>query len=113
MSEKFTLTPVGRTVVVRAGGAILAETGHAVLLEEDGHAPVYYIPRDDIGMEFLEQSDTRTTCPHKGEATYYDIVAKSGAIRDAAWSYETPVDGAEDIAGHIAFYPDKAFVEEL
>ena len=113
MPEKFTLTPVPRTVVVRAGGAILAETKDALLLEEEGYAPVYYIPREDIGMEFLEPSETRTTCPHKGEATHYDLIAKSGTIRDAAWSYDSPVDGAGDLAGRIAFYPEKAFVEEL
>lgn len=113
MSDKFTLTPVSGAVVVRAGGAVLADSRHALLLEEPGHAPVHYIPRQDVGMAFLEKSETRTTCPHKGEATHYHIVAKSGPIRDAAWSYEEPIDGAAQITGHLAFYPDKAFVEEF
>lgn len=113
MPEKFTVEPVAGTVVVRAGGAVLAETTRAVLLREAGHEPVHYFPREDVGMEFLERSETRTTCPHKGEATHYHIVAKSGPIRDAAWSYEDPVDAAEQIRGHLAFYPGKAYVEEL
>ena len=65
------------------------------------------------GMEFLDPSDTRTTCPHKGEATHYHIAANSGPIRDAAWSYETPVAGAEAIAGFVAFYGEKATIEAL
>ena len=113
MSDAFTVKPVPRTVVARAGGAVIAETTRALLLEEPGHDPVYYIPREDVGMEFLDRSETRTHCPHKGDATHYHVVAKSGALRDAAWSYEEPVEGAEQIAGHIAFYPDKTFVEVL
>lgn len=113
MSDAFTVKPVPRTVVARAGGAVLAETQRALLLEEPGHEPVYYIPREDVAMEFLERSDTRTECPHKGEATHYHVIAKSGPLRDAAWSYEQPTGGADRIAHHIAFYPDKTFVEEL
>ncbi|WP_348773491.1 DUF427 domain-containing protein [Litoreibacter halocynthiae] len=32
---------------------------------------------------------------------------------DAAWSYEAPKAGLEDIAGHLAFYKDKVTVEEV
>ena len=113
MSDAFTVTPVKGTVVARAGGAVIAETTRGLRLEEPRHDPVLYIPREDVGMEFLDRSETRTRCPHKGEATHYDVVATSGPLRDAAWSYEEPVEGAEAIAGHIAFYPDKAYVEEL
>ncbi len=110
---KITIEPVTHSVVVRAGGAILGETRNALRLTEEGYDPVFYIPREDIGMEFLDPSETRTTCPHKGEATYFHIAAKSGQITDAAWSYEEPIDGMEAIRGHLAFFPDKAAVEEL
>ncbi len=113
MSEKFTITPAAGVHVMRAGGAVIAETSRALILHEVGLEPVVYFPREDAGMEFLDPSDTRTTCPHKGEATHYHIAAKSGPIRDAAWSYETPVAGAEAIAGYVAFYDEKATVEAL
>ena len=113
MPEAFSVKPVTRTVVARAGGAIIAETQRALLVEEPGHDPIYYIPREDVAMEFLEPSETRTRCPHKGEATHYDVIAKSGPLRDAAWSYEAPIEGAEELAGSVAFYPEKAYVEEL
>ena len=99
--------------MVRAGGAVVAESTKALLLNEVGCDPVYYLPREDAGMEFLDRSETRTTCPHKGEATYYDFIAKSGPIRDAAWSYEDPVPGAEAIRDHLAFYADKVTIERL
>ena len=113
MADAITIRPAQGTWVVRAGGAVLGETSRAVELLEDGHGPVIYIPREDIGMAFLDPSATRTTCPRKGEASYFDIVTKSGTIRDAAWSYETPIAGAEGIAGYLAFYPDKATIERI
>ncbi|MCH8167145.1 MAG: DUF427 domain-containing protein [Proteobacteria bacterium] len=113
MSAKFTVTPATGVHVVRAGGAVIAETSRALILREAGCEPVVYFPREDAGMEFLDPSDTRTTCPHKGEATHYHIAAKSGPIKDAAWSYETPLAEAGAIAGYVAFYGEKAIVEAL
>ena len=113
MSDTITIRPDTSLHVVRAGGAVIAESRDVKILEESGHDPVVYFPRPDIGMAFLDPSDTRTTCPHKGEATYFHIFAKSGAIRDAGWSYEAPGAGAEAIAGHIAFSHDRVAVERL
>ena len=110
---KFTVDPAGGPVVVRAGGAVIAETTNALILREDGHDPVYYLPRSDAGLEFMDPSETRTVCPDKGTATHFHIAAKSGRIENAAWSYEDPIAGAEAIAGYVAFYPDKATVERL
>jgi len=99
---------------VRAGGAILAESQSAVELSEGEMPAVIYFPRDDIAMVFLEQTDHSTTCPHKGAATYFSIVTKSTVLKNAAWSYETPKDGLEAIAGHLAFFvSDKVAVEQL
>ena len=113
MSERFTITPATGVYVVRAGGAVIAETSRALVLHEAGCEPAVYFPRPDAGMEFLDPSDTRTTWPHKGEATHYHIAAESGRIRDAAWSYEAPLAGAKEIAGYLAFYGEKATVEAL
>ncbi|MGC9419505.1 MAG: DUF427 domain-containing protein [Rhodovulum sp.] len=99
--------------VVRAGGAVIAESRNALELVEGDLAPVIYFPRADVAMAFLERSDSRTTCPHKGEATYYTLQAKSYDIPDAAWSYESPVEGMEKIAWHLAFHADKVTVEQL
>lgn len=113
MTEKFSIAPANGVHVVRAGGAVIGETVRALVLTEQGYEPVIYFPREDAGIEFLDPSQTRTTCPHKGEATHFHIAAKSGPIRDAAWSYEDPLPGAEAIKGYIAFYPEKATVEAL
>ena len=31
-------------------------------------------------------------------------------LANAVWSYETPKEGVEPIAGHLAFYPDRVTV---
>ena len=113
MSDHIKIRPAGGTWVVRAGGAVLGESRNALELIEGSYPPVIYFPREDIAMAFLDVTDTKTTCPHKGEATYYSIIAKSGAIRDAAWSYEDPKDAVAEIKGHLAFYPEKVAVEEV
>lgn len=110
MSERIVIEPHPGVVSVRAGGAVLAETTHALVLRESGYAPVYYLPRTDAGSEFLEVSETRTTCPHKGEATHFDLEVKSGRIKDAAWSYEDPIGAVAAIKGYVAFYGDKVTV---
>ena len=111
--SNITITPATGTWVVRAGGAVLGETGNALELHEDGHAPVIYFPREDIAMAFLEPSKTRSHCPWKGDARYYNIIAKSGAIEDAVWSYEDPKAGMEQIKDCLAFYKNKVAVEQV
>ena len=114
MSEpKFTVENAVGTVVVRAGGAVIAESPNALILREGSYKPVYYLPREDVGMEFLDPSDKVTHCPHKGDATHFHIARKSTPIENGAWSYETPLPGAEAIRGHIAFYLEGIAVEEL
>ena len=112
MSDHIKIRPAGGTWVIRAGGAILGETNNALELVEGDYPPVIYFPRADIAMAFLDASDTTSTCPYKGAASYFTLVAKSGPIKDAAWSYETPKPGLEAIAGHLAVYPSKVAVEQ-
>jgi len=99
--------------VVRAGGAVIGESANALELAEGSYTPVIYFPRSDLGMAFFDRSETTSHCPHKGDATYFDIVAKSGPIKDAAWSYEAPYEGVERIKDHIAFYTNKVAVEKV
>lgn len=113
MADHIKIRPGSGTWVVRAGGAVIGESTRVLELTEGDYPPVIYFPREDLAMAFLEPSDTTSTCPHKGAASYYTIVAGDGRIRDAGWSYEQPKAGVEKIAGHIAFYPEKVTVEEV
>ncbi|MEE4210611.1 MAG: DUF427 domain-containing protein [Parvularcula sp.] len=96
--------------VVRAGGAVLAESTDALELTDGDLAPVIYFPRGDIAMAFLDESDDSRQCPHLGTARYFSIDTKSRTLKNAAWSYENPVPGLDRIKDHIAFHTNTADV---
>lgn len=108
----ITIRPADGIWTVRSGGAVLAESGSALELTEGSYPPVIYFPRDDIAMAVLDRSDTSSHCPHKGDASYFSIVGKSGTLKDAAWSYETPREAVAQIRNHLAFYASDAVTIE-
>lgn len=63
-----------------------------------------YFPPDALNHEYFAESTTRTTCPWKGEASYYDIVVGDAVNRDAAWTYPDPKPAAANIEDHVAFW---------
>ncbi len=100
--------------MVRAGGAVIAESANALELNEGDMPFVIYFPRSDVAMAFLDASAHKTTCPHKGEASYFDIVSKSKTYTNAVWSYETPNADAAEIKDHLAFgVQDGVLVERI
>lgn len=113
MTDHIKIRPAGGTWVVRAAGAVLGESRNALELIEGDYPPVVYFPRGDIAMAFLDPSVTTSSCPHKGTATYYSIIAKSGEMKDAVWSYEAADGELAQIKGYLAFFPGKAAVEQL
>ena len=77
----------------------IANSDSTVVLEGN-----HYFPLDSVDQRFLRVSDTRTNCPWKGEASYYDIVVGDKVNSDAAWYYAEPKSAAQEISGHIAFW---------
>jgi len=113
MADHIKIRKSNATWVVRAKGAILAESTEALELSEGDYPMVIYFPRKDVGMAFLDKTASSTICPHKGTATYYAFHFKNGVLPDVAWSYETPLKSMEAIAGYMAFYGDRVTVEQL
>jgi uncharacterized protein (DUF427 family) len=92
-----------RTVRVRAGGTLIAQSGRAKLLFETGLAPRVYVPGADVAAGTLSPAAKRTVCPYKGEATYWDVRAGDTEVEAGAWSYETPLVEALEVRGHLSF----------
>ena len=113
MAETFRLRKSDATWVVRTGGAVIAESRNALELSEGSYPVVIYFPRDDVAMAFLEPTETKTTNPDIGAASYFTVTSPGEALVDAAWSYDAPTEGAAEIAGHIAFDTDRVTVEQL
>ncbi len=91
-------------VRLEVGGEVIADTTAAQLLHETGLLPVYYIPLDDVRRDLLEPTDHHTTCPFKGEASYWSVVVGDRLEENVAWTYPEPLDGVGVIADHVAFY---------
>ncbi len=96
--------PCPRRVRVRFGGEWIADTRGALLLHEIGHVPVYYLPLDDVRMDLLESTDHHTTCPWKGEASYWTLRVGDRVEENAVWSYPQPHEEQASLAGYVAFY---------
>jgi len=94
-------------VIVTLGGKEIANTIAALVLREANYPAVQYIPREDIDMSALERTEHGSHCPYKGDASYFSIPAGGKRSVNAAWSYEKPYDAVSQIAGHLAFYPDR------
>ena len=108
-NHPITVEPTGKHVTVRINGEVVAETDNALTLQESTYPAVQYIPRSDVVQTVLTSSDTTTYCPFKGDASYYTVTTAAGdTVDDAIWTYEQPYPAVADIAGHVAFYADKA-----
>ncbi len=102
------ITPSSAHVVVTLGGEKLAESDRPVLLDETGLPTRYYLPREDVRLDLLRPTSTHTTCPFKGEASYWSAEAGGEVRENLVWSYETPIPQAAQIEGLMCFYPDQA-----
>jgi uncharacterized protein (DUF427 family) len=103
------LLPRRNRVVVRSESTVIAETLHPLIVDEQDHGLVVYVPRDDVRMDVLEPTDTVTYCPFKGRASHFRVAGSDGT--DVAWSYEEPYPEVARIAGYVAFYQDRVTVE--
>ncbi len=110
----ITIEPSSAHVVVKTGDTVIADSSNALTLHEGkgNYAPVYYVPLADVDSELLESSDTTTYCPYKGEASYYSVRTGDAVVKDAIWFYDEPYDAVSEIAGHVAFYPDRVQIED-
>ncbi len=77
---------------------IIAESSETIVVENN-----HYFPSDSIKSELFDESDTKTTCPWKGEASYKSLEVNGETNKDAAWYYPQPKDAAKKIAGYFAF----------
>ncbi|MEM9833305.1 MAG: DUF427 domain-containing protein [Bacteroidota bacterium] len=86
---------------------VIAESDQTEVVEGN-----HYFPPESIKQEYFKGSNTHTTCPWKGEASYYSLEVDGETAPDAAWYYPSPKDAAEQIKDHVAFYTNKVKLSE-
>lgn len=95
-----------RPVRVELGGITVAETTRARFLFETGLPTRYYIPRDDVIGELLP-SESRSSCPYKGDASYHHVRVGAKTFEDIVWFYPEPVHESARIRDYLCFYNEK------
>lgn len=113
MNEQITVTPAEGLWVVRAEGAIIAESRTALALADGSGPGAVYFPRSDVAMAFLEPSGTARETPVLGQTAYFTISSPGGDLADAAWSPLAPPPGLAQLIDHVAFDGARVTVEQL
>lgn len=82
----------------------IADTRRAKRVLETSHPPVYYIPSEDIRMEYLSRADGSSLCEWKGTARYFNLQVNGRRADRVGWSYQNPAPPFAALKDHIAFY---------
>jgi len=88
-------------------GQVVADTTRALTLAEASYRPMQYIQRADADMSLLKPTAHASHCPYKGGANYFSIEADGRSSENAVWSYQQPFPAMAEIAGYLAFYPNR------
>ncbi|MFY8085678.1 MAG: DUF427 domain-containing protein [Rubrivivax sp.] len=78
---------------------VIADSPTTVVLEGN-----HYFPESSLNRDVVTFSNHRTTCPWKGQASYYSLLVNGELNPDAAWYYPDPKPEAEEIKGRVAFW---------
>ena len=109
--HRLDILPSSRSVRLRHGDEVLAESRRVVALFETGLQTRWYLPREDVRAELLA-SESHTICPYKGTASYHSVRLRSGEVlEDVVWYYPSSHPEAADVAGLVCFYDEKLELE--
>ena len=98
------LEPCRKHIQVLFNDVLIADSRHTWRVLETSHPPVYYLPPEDVRLEYLQPVSGNSLCEWKGQARYYDVRVDRRFAPRAAWSYPDPVPRFEPIRDYVAFY---------
>lgn len=101
------LEPSTKQVRILFNDVVIAETCNAQRVLETSHPPSYYIPPQDLQLQYFTQTSRSTFCEWKGQAAYYTICVGDQRAENAAWFYPNPTAGFAAIKNYVAFYPSR------
>ena len=105
--HRIDILDTSRQVRVNVNGETVADTTRARVLYETSLPPRWYIPREDVRMDLLRETDHRTGCAYKGYASYWSV----GGEENVVWSYADPLREAERIKDYLAFFNERVDIE--
>ncbi len=94
-----------RHLTVRLGGQVVADTRAPLAVFETGFVARWYLPRRHVAADALRDDPTRTMCPYKGVAHYYEVVVGDDRVAGGAWSYPEALPESARLRGYVSFNP--------
>ncbi|MEA5510600.1 DUF427 domain-containing protein [Crocosphaera sp. UHCC 0190] len=98
------LEPCDQQIIIIFNGITLVESRRSYRVLETSHPPSYYIPPEDIKMEYLHPTNQQSFCEWKGPANYYTIMVGDKQAVNVAWCYPNPTPEFAPIKDYLAFY---------
>ncbi len=99
--------PSDKHIQVIFNGVKIADSQRTQRVLETSHPPIYYVPPEDIKIEYLRPTQGQSFCEWKGQASYYTIVVGDKQAANAAWYYPKPTPAFASIENYVAFYPSR------
>jgi uncharacterized protein (DUF427 family) len=96
-----------KPIQIRFNDVIIADTQRAKRVLETSHPPSYYLPPEDIRMEYFSRTARSTFCEWKGQAAYYTITVGDQRAENVAWFYPNPTPAFASLQNYVAFYPSR------
>ena len=78
---------------------VIAQSDDTVLVEGN-----HYFPESSLDRDYVTFSNHKTSCPWKGQASYYSLIVNGERNTDAVWYYADPKPEAAHIKGRVAFW---------
>lgn len=101
------LEPSSRHIRVVFNDQVIADSRRTQRILETSHPPVYYIPPEDVAMEYFASTPRSTFCEWKGAAAYFTITVGDRQAENVAWCYPQPTEAFDAIKDYIAVYPSR------
>ena len=96
-----------RHVKIMLDGITLADTHQPYLLFETGLPTRYYLPAEDVQLDYLVPSESQSRCPYKGIAAYWSVKLGETVYPDLVWFYPNPTPECPKIKDLLCFYQEK------
>jgi uncharacterized protein (DUF427 family) len=85
---------------------VIAEAPQEDLIRIEGN---WYFPPTAMNHDYFAESDHRTVCYWKGEASYYNVTVGGNVNEFGAWYYAVPMQGSvervgKDFTNYVAFW---------
>ena len=98
------LERTAKRIQIIFNGVTIADSKRAWRVLETSHPPGYYIPPEDIKMDYLSPASGKSVCEWKGQASYYDLQVQDRVAPRVAWTYHWPTPSFASIKDHLSFY---------